>query len=38
MSNSRYVYNTVHFFLTLAMGIYMIKTLDRVNKLFSRNF
>jgi hypothetical protein len=26
------------FFLTLAIGIYMIKTLDRVNKLFSRNF
>jgi hypothetical protein len=26
------------FFLTLAIGIYMTKTLDRVNKLFSRNF
>jgi hypothetical protein len=25
-------------FLTLAIGIYMTKTLDRVNKLFSRNF
>jgi hypothetical protein len=25
-------------FLTLTIGIYMTKTLDRVNKLFSRNF
>jgi hypothetical protein len=25
-------------FLTLAIEIYMIKTLERVNKLFSRNF
>jgi hypothetical protein len=28
---------TVPFFLTLAIGIYMIKTLDRVNKLFNTN-
>jgi hypothetical protein len=25
------------FFLTLTVGIYMTKTLDRVNKLYSRN-
>jgi hypothetical protein len=32
-----YVY-TVPFFLTLAIWIYMTKTLGRLNKLFSRNF
>jgi hypothetical protein len=31
-----YLYSA--FFLTLAIGIYTTKTLDRVNKLFSRNF
>jgi hypothetical protein len=29
---------TVPFFLTLAIGIYMLKSLGSVNKVFSRNF
>jgi hypothetical protein len=33
-----YMYTYSPFFLTLAIGIYTTNTLDRVNKLFSRNF